>query len=129
MGKTLKLMILLALLVLLILLGACSTESFGQLHAGGESVINSVCKNCHGVNGIGGFAPSLDNRLGCTFQNAKQVYDKMRSDMPRNKPGSLSTMEYRQALSYVLLENGLANEGDIFEVGTLSDIKLPECPS
>ena len=126
MGKTIKLMSPLVLIVSIIAAGACSSESFGQLYVGGDSVINNACKNCHGVNGIGGFAPPLDERIGYSFENAKQLYDKIRFEMPRNKPGSLSTLEYRQVLSYILVTNGFVNEQEIF--GKLSDISIPRYP-
>jgi mono/diheme cytochrome c family protein len=125
MGKTLKMVTPLVFFIFLLTLGACSTESFGQLALGGESVLNSKCKDCHGIGGIGGFAPPLDNNLGYSFDNAKQIYDKIRTEMPRNNPGSLSALEYRQVFSYVLVNNGFVSEQDIFKAGNLSDITIP----
>ena len=121
-----QLIVVVFILTSLITLGACSNTTFGQLSEEGEGVLSNRCTVCHGIEGIGGFAPRLDERLGHSFQNAKQIYDKIRFEMPRNKPGTLAAIEYRQVLSYILLKNGFISQQEIFKVGTLSDIAIPK---
>jgi mono/diheme cytochrome c family protein len=117
-----------SLLVLtsLIAFGACSNTTFGQLSEEGRAVYNDYCTLCHGYEGFVGSAPSLDERLGSSFQNAKQIYDKIRFDMPKSAPGMMAPVEYRQVLSYILIKNGFVGQQEIFKVGTLPDITIPK---
>ena len=120
--------LLASLLVLISItaLGACSNAPFGQLSEEGRGVYNDYCSLCHGYQGFDGSAPSLDERLGNSFQNAKQIYDKIRLDMPKSAPGLMAPIEYRQVLSYILIKNGFVSQQEIFKVGTLSDIDIPK---
>ena len=117
---------LIIIITSLLALGACSNTTFSQLSVEGEGILYNKCSMCHGIGGIGGFAPPLDERLGYSFEDARQIYDKIRFEMPRNKPGSLATLEYRQVLSHILLKNGFAGQQEIFKVGKLSDIAIPK---
>ena len=121
-----RLIVFIIIIASLIALGACSNTTFGELSGEGEGILIDVCRICHGTGGIGGFAPPLDERLGYSFENAKQLYDKIRFEMPRNKPGSLATMEYQQVLSYILIKNGFVGQQEIFKAGQLSDITIPD---
>jgi len=61
--------------------------------ARGLSIFNNQCKVCHGTNGSGGNAPRL---IGKT-PSASYI----QSNMPRNKPGSLSSEQVSDLVAYI----------------------------
>ena len=112
------------LLGLLLAMTACSPSTFGQLSDRGKYIFSDYCR-CHSAGGAG--APTLGaTRLEQDFQNAEQVYNKIRTSMPYDLPGALAASEYQQVLSYILLHNGYVNAEDTFDVTTLSQITFGE---
>jgi len=111
---------------ILALVACAAVSTFGQLSQEGQGVFSANCAQCHGPGGVGGVAPSLDARLGRYYQNADQLYDKIRFDMPKDKPGQLTTISYQQVLSYILVKNGYVGSQDEFKVGALSQIAISE---
>ena len=59
----------------------------------GTSLYNTQCKVCHGTNAAGGSGPRL---IGKT-PSASYI----QSNMPRNKPGSLSTEQVSDLIAYI----------------------------
>ena len=116
------------IVVFLIALGACSSSdgTFNQLSQEGQDVFLANCVICHGLGGTGGFAPSLDIRLRYSYQNAEQLYDKIRFDMPRDRPRSLQKIQYKQVLSYILINNGYVGSQNTFDVGALSQVTITD---
>lgn len=113
-----------AFLGLLLAMTACSPSTFGQLSDRGKYIFFDYC-HCHSAGGAG--APTLGaTRLGQNFQNAEQVYNKIRATMPYDLPGALAASEYQQVLSYILLQNGFVGTEDTFDVTALSQITFGE---
>jgi hypothetical protein len=123
-----SLLVVLLIVVIQIALGACSSSdgTFGQLSQEGQDVFLANCVICHGLGGTGGFAPSLDITLRYFYNNAEQLYDKIRFDMPRDRPRSLQGIQYKQVLSYILINNGYVGSQDAFDVGALSQIAITD---
>ena len=61
--------------------------------ARGMSIFNTQCKVCHGTNGSGGNGPRL---IGKT-PSASYI----QSNMPRNKPGTLSSEQVSDLIAYI----------------------------
>ncbi|HEY8910198.1 MAG TPA: cytochrome c [Desulfosporosinus sp.] len=61
--------------------------------ARGLSVFNTQCIGCHGTNGSGGKAPTL---IGKT-----PAASFIQSNMPKNKPGSLSSAQASDLVAYI----------------------------
>ena len=61
--------------------------------ARGLSLYNTQCKACHGANGAGGSGPTL---IGKT-PSASYI----QSNMPRTKPGSLSSEQVSDLVAYI----------------------------
>ena len=61
--------------------------------ARGQSLYNTQCKVCHGANGAGGSGPTL---IGKT-PSASYI----QSNMPRTKPGSLSSEQVSDLAAYI----------------------------
>jgi len=116
-----------ALLFLLVALAACSsTSTFGKLAERGGGLFSTYCSSCHGSGGEGGGgAPPVYGRFGLDYQNAEQVFDKIRFEMPKNWPATMAASEYRQILSYILVQGGYVDPQDKFSDDALSQITFP----
>ena len=109
---------------MLLAMTACSPSTFGQLSDRGKYIFSDYCR-CHSAGGAG--APTLGaTRLRQNFQNAEQVYNKIRATMPYDLPGALAASEYQQVLGYILLQNSYVNAEDTFNVNALSQITFGE---
>jgi mono/diheme cytochrome c family protein len=75
----------------------------------GASIYDDKCAKCHGSDGTGGDAPDL---VGGGFAadwdglSVQQLFDRTRTSMPQDNPGSLSRDETASILSYILQKNG-----------------------
>jgi S-disulfanyl-L-cysteine oxidoreductase SoxD len=75
----------------------------------GEAVYNDKCSKCHGADGTGGDAPDL---VGGGFAadwdglSVAQLFDRTRSSMPQDNPGSLSRDEAAAIITYLFRKNG-----------------------
>ncbi len=87
---------------------AQSTYTTDQADAG-RGVYATYCANCHGGDLQGGVAPAL---AGATFlhawgrKGARDLFDVLRTSMPRPGSGSLSAEAYAQVFAYILARNG-----------------------
>ena len=115
--------LVMAFIGLLLTVTACSPNTFGQMSERGNGIFSSYCR-CHHSSSVG--APTLGIRLARNFQNAEQIYDTIRTQMPYDLPGVLAASEYQQVLSYILVQNGYANAEDMFDIEALSQITLGE---
>lgn len=61
--------------------------------ARGLSIYNTQCKVCHGTNGSGGNGPRLIGKTPSTSY--------IQANMPRNKPGSLSSEQVDDLAAYI----------------------------
>ncbi len=84
-----------------------TTEQAGA----GQGVYATYCANCHGGDLQGAVAPAL---AGAAFlhtwaeKGAHDLFDVLRTSMPRPGAGSLSAEAYAEVFAYVLSRNGLA---------------------
>jgi cytochrome c553 len=55
-----------------------------EVYASGAELFEAVCSECHGSQGTGGYAPSLQGCVICSDKEA--LRDKINEDMPRDDP-------------------------------------------
>ena len=83
----------------------------------GKKIYATHCAACHGAGLQGAVAPALTGAAFArswsnagSWGNSKLTVDDLnyiiRSSMPRNAPGSLSTRDYTDVLAFLLQENG-----------------------
>ena len=72
----------------------------------GESLYQQNCSSCHGADLAGGeMAPGLvggDFAANWNDLTIGQLFDRIRTSMPQNNPGSLSRQQNADILSFVL---------------------------
>jgi len=96
--------------------------------ARGEAIYSDKCSKCHGPDGAGGDAPEL---VGGGFASdwdgltMAQLFDRTRSSMPQDNPGSLARDEAANLMAYLLRKNGFpAGQADLSSAGeSLGQIK------
>ena len=82
--------------------------SIGQASRG-ETVYSETCVSCHGQD-LGGNSnsPGLVG-MGFMFlwegRTLGEFFEKIRSDMPTDRPGQLTQQNYLDVLAYILLKN------------------------
>jgi mono/diheme cytochrome c family protein len=75
----------------------------------GEAIYEDKCAKCHGGELTGGDAPDL---VGAGFASdwdgltVTQLFDRTKSSMPQDNPGSLSRDETAAICSYIFKRNG-----------------------
>ena len=75
----------------------------------GETVYSETCVSCHGQD-LGGNSnsPGLVG-MGFMFlwegRTLGEFFEKIRSDMPTDRPGQLTQQNYLDVLAYILLKN------------------------
>ena len=75
----------------------------------GETVYSETCVSCHGQD-LGGNSnsPGLVG-MGFMFlwegKTLGEFFEKIRSDMPTDRPGQLTQQNYLDVLAYILLQN------------------------
>jgi mono/diheme cytochrome c family protein len=75
----------------------------------GETVYSETCVSCHGQD-LGGNSnsPGLVG-MGFMFlwegRSLGEFFEKIRSDMPTDRPGQLTQQNYLDVLAYILLKN------------------------
>ncbi|MHB1131331.1 MAG: c-type cytochrome [Chloroflexota bacterium] len=106
--------------------GAASTV--GALAVPGALVYGRSCAGCHGDRGQGTQGrPAVlppDAKLGARFATAKDLDTFVRTNMPRNAPGTLPAAEYDQVVSFILAGNNLAAATEQFTTARLEQIRL-----
>jgi PQQ-dependent dehydrogenase (methanol/ethanol family) len=74
--------------------------------AAGSTVYAQSCAQCHGTNLQGQSGPPL---MGASFNHGyptpTKLYDFIRTQMPYNAPGSLSSKQYHEVTAYLLQKN------------------------
>jgi alcohol dehydrogenase (cytochrome c) len=96
--------------------------------AAGAVVYSAKCSQCHGVNLQGQSGPAL---VGAVFQayvgksgTAASLYDFIHTQMPADKPGSLSQQQYLNVTAFILSRNGYP-AGDLpLTPGVLAQVSL-----
>lgn len=106
----------------------------------GGALYVANCAKCHGPAGRGGDdvpavvgddalplnpGPKSKIRKG-QFVTAKDVFDFIRVNMPRDKPGTLSENQYYAILAFDLKLNGVDLQGKKVDPTTVSTIRLPK---
>ena len=74
----------------------------------GKRVFSAVCVECHSRSDMS----NDDFRLKWNGRSALDLYERIRTTMPDNSPGSRSTEEYTDIVAYMMQLNGLPS-GDI----------------
>jgi S-disulfanyl-L-cysteine oxidoreductase SoxD len=73
-----------------------------------EPNYNEKCAKCHGKSAGGGDAPSLsDSGFAGNWDglNLQQLFDRTRTSMPQDAPGSMSRQETADMIAYLLQQN------------------------
>lgn len=69
----------------------------------GEQWFKSACWECHQIGNL----QSPDFRLAWRGKSAYELFERIRSTMPANKPGSLSQGTYASIVAYLMKVNGM----------------------
>ena len=114
-------------------IGCALAQSTHPLHVGlyateqasrGRDSYNADCASCH-ANDLRGNSnsPAL---VGISFlflwenRPLSILFEKMRKEMPTNRPGSLATTTYLDLLAFILQQNGYPG-GEVLTEGRLVD--------
>ena len=74
----------------------------------GEALYNAQCSKCHGDSAMGGDAPSLaDSGFAASWDSLtlQQLFDRTKTSMPLDAPGTLSRQETTDIIAYLLRQN------------------------
>ena len=94
----------------------------GQLAIAGQIVYAKSCTSCHGAQGQGGKSSAL---IGTgSNKTAAGLYQSISTTMPMNAPGSLSSQDYLNVMSYLVVQNNLVKNKTPISAGQLDSIKL-----
>ena len=107
----------------------------------GAEIFAKRCEVCHGKNGENGLMRSLvigspgkpyrdtyygEERNGPSYYPyATIAWDFINRSMPANKPGSLSADEVYAVTAYLLFRNGIIQESDAMDAGSLPKVQMP----
>ncbi|MCC7054609.1 MAG: cytochrome c [Gemmatimonadaceae bacterium] len=69
----------------------------------GEQWFRSVCMECHATGNL----TNPDFRLAWRGKSAFDLFERIRSTMPQNKPGTLTQGTYASIVAYLMKVNGL----------------------
>jgi len=69
----------------------------------GEQWFRSACMECHAI----GTLTNPDFRLQWSGRSALDLFERIRSTMPANKPGTLSQGTYASIVAYLMKVNGM----------------------
>ncbi|WP_051964244.1 c-type cytochrome [Deinococcus misasensis] len=89
-----------------------SAPTFTEKQAeAGEAAYNASCAGCHGKALDDGRSPVLKGnaflaKWSGEGKTAADLYNKIATTMPRNKPGSLTQNQYEAIYAYLLQQNG-----------------------
>lgn len=92
----------------------------------GKQVYQQQCQVCHGDQGQGIVGPALIGSKASPAKygpSANDLYTYIRTNMPQNAPGSLSTDQYLAVTTYLLLENKLVSPTQPIDENALQQIK------
>lgn len=74
----------------------------------GQTLYNTQCSKCHGDSAMGGDAPSLaDSGFASSWDSLtlQQLFERTRTSMPLDAPGTLSRQETADIIAYLLRQN------------------------
>ena len=102
----------------------------------GAPIFAQKCSVCHGNQGEGGVAASLNagppratldggKSIANFWPYSTTIFDFVRRAMPPNAPGSLSDEEVYALTAYLLYLNELIDENDIINQDALPEVMLP----
>lgn len=109
-----------------------SEGAFTQAQADqGRRVYGAFCATCHGVDLEGAVGPTLSGpgfnaKWSHRERSVRDLYDVLRTTMPRPAAGSLSEASYLQVLAYILSRNGLtAGDRELAGTDGLKTLRIP----
>lgn len=99
----------------------------------GASVYASQCSVCHGSQLQGKTGPALagtdfHSSIEYSKMSGKQLYQFISSQMPYNKPGSLTDTQYQQIVAYILDKNGFPAGKQLLTEKSLDQVSLLPFP-
>ena len=113
---------------------AAATGDYTQQQASaGQQVFTQYCAKCHGGQLQGQAGPPLAGpkfaaNLAYSKMSAQQMFTFIKTQMPADKPASLSTQQYLESLAYILSKNGYAAGSTPLSAKTLGQVKLLPYP-
>lgn len=105
---------------------SASGTTAGALAAEGAGVFATNCAKCHGPKGEGITAPALigpDANL-VSYATGRGLYDFVSANMPQDNPGALSSTQYLDVVSYLLVARGDVDPSQSLSSETLDSAKL-----
>ena len=93
----------------------------------GAGIFLQKCAACHGRDGEGSrLAPRLiKGGEPSAYPFATTLWTYINRSMPANKPGSLSADEVYAVTAYLLFRNGIIQESDAMDAGSLPKVQMP----
>ena len=113
---------------------AAATGDYAQDQASaGQQVFGQYCAKCHGAQLQGQAGPPLAGQkfaanLRYSKISAQQMFTFIKTQMPADKPASLTTQQYLQSLAYILSKNGYPAGSTPLSEKTLGQVKLLPYP-
>ena len=103
-----------------------TNATFGMMAQAGGAVFSDYCARCHGDNGQGLTAPALigPNQHLANYQTGQGLLDFISTNMPFDKPGSLTHQQYLELLAFLLVQDHDVAEGITFNEGELNSLGL-----
>lgn len=75
----------------------------------GEALFSQSCSSCHGADLKGADAPSLtgsDFNTGWNTMTLDDLFERVRTTMPADGPGSLQRQQYADIIAFILSKDG-----------------------
>lgn len=103
----------------------------------GAALYDTHCASCHGAKGregihdplVGGMGtiaePVPEKTVGSYWPYATTLFDYIRRAMPYQSPGNLTSDDLYSITAYVLYLNGIVDESDTLDAGSLSKVRMP----
>ena len=103
-----------------------SNATFGALAQAGNTVFANSCAVCHGDAGQGKIGPALigANQHLANYQTAQGLLNFISTNMPFDKPGSLTHQQYLEVLAFLMTQNNDVAEGVGFNESELASMGL-----
>jgi mono/diheme cytochrome c family protein len=105
--------------------------------AEGREMFANRCARCHGQKGEGAESvaiaggqgtlkgPKPLKTVGSFWPYAPTLFDYVNRAMPFDKPGTLGANQVYAITGYVLFLNGIVQEGDVMDAGSLPKVRMP----
>ncbi len=94
--------------------------------ASGQAAYGRSCERCHGASLEDGFAAKLSRAALGKYGTALELYEFLRSAMPKGNAGSLPDQEYYDITAYLLAKQGQLTEGQVVGADSAAGIQLAE---